>query len=98
MPSIISFVPPGICGETHANNLRDLGFSCDSERRRQHVRARAIRAKRRVEERTSEDAFGAGLNQAYYEVISLMQQQGDASGLALADLELEDLDPERDLT
>jgi vacuolar-type H+-ATPase catalytic subunit A/Vma1 len=85
-------------GETHANYLRDLGGLLRQRAEETAREARAIRAKRRVEERTSEDAFAAGLNHAYYEVISLMQQQADAFGLALADLELEGLDPERDLT
>ena len=44
-----------------------------------------------------EDDFAKGRSFAYYEVISLMQQQAVAFDLPLEDLKLEGLDPERDL-
>jgi hypothetical protein len=50
-----------------------------------------------VPDRTVEDAFAKGLAQGYYEVISVMHHQAGAFGIPLADLALEDLDPERDL-
>ncbi len=34
---------------------------------------------------------------AYYEVISLMQQQAEAFGIPLTDINLEGLDPEKDV-
>jgi hypothetical protein len=50
-----------------------------------------------VPDRTVEDAFVEGRAQGYYEVISLMHHQAETFGIPLADLALEDLDPERDL-
>ena len=42
-------------------------------------------------------SYESGRAFAYYEVLSLMQQQARAFGLSLADLSLEDVDPDRDL-
>lgn len=42
--------------------------------------------------------YAVGRLMAYYEVVSLMQQQATAFGIDLDGLALEDIDPERDLT
>ena len=43
------------------------------------------------------DAFASGRLMALHEVVSLMQQQAVAFGLAVEDIGLVGLDPERDL-
>ena len=41
--------------------------------------------------------FNLGRLSAMHEIVSLMQQQAEAFGLSLAELEIEDIDPDRDL-
>jgi len=75
--------------DTHANYLRDLG---------QLVRERGERAKKEATSAAPEDKiFQQGRLMAYYEVLSLMQQQAEAFDLALNDLGLSGLDPDSDL-
>jgi hypothetical protein len=81
----------------HAYYLRDLGYLLRERAEEATRKARSIRKKRAVPDRTVEDAFAEGLAQGYYEVISVMHHQAEAFGIPLADLALEDLDPERDL-
>jgi hypothetical protein len=45
----------------------------------------------------SERAFALGRLMAFHEVISLMQQQAQAFGIALEELGLDNIQPERDL-
>jgi hypothetical protein len=66
--------------DTHANYLLDLGY---------YVREAAEEAKKRINSATEDElAFQQGRLMAYYEVVSLMQQQAVAFGLPLADLRL----------
>jgi hypothetical protein len=52
---------------------------------------------RRESKADPSDSFALGRLMAYHEVISLMQQQARAFGLPLENLNLNDIDPERDL-
>ena len=75
--------------ETHANYLRDLG---------QLLREAGQEAKRSARAATDGDRdFERVKLMAYYEVLSLMQQQAVAFDLPLDDLALDELDPNRDL-
>ena len=76
--------------DSAANYLLDLGGL---------VRELALRAKQEHEDqRSSADAqFLLGRLSALHEIVSLMQQQAIAFGLALKDVSLEGIDPERDL-
>ncbi len=72
--------------------LYDLGFE---------LKIRALEAlhERDSDPKSSEDqAFQAGRVIAYNEVISIMQQQAKGLGIPLAEIRLEDIDPDRDLT
>ena len=81
----------------HAYYLRDLGYLLRERAEEAARKARSIGAKRPVPERTVADAFDKGVAHAYYEVLSVMQNQAEAFEIPLADLALEGLDPERDL-
>ena len=75
--------------DVHALYLRDLG---------QLIREAGEASKREAAAASETDrAFQHGRLMAYYEVMSLMQQQAVAFDLPLADLSLEGLDPDRDL-
>ena len=69
----------------HAYYLQDLGH---------FIREYGLQAKKDAE---SADEFDKGRAMAYYEVLSLMQQQADAFGLPLAELGLGDFDADRDM-
>jgi hypothetical protein len=74
---------------TAQHYLRDLGYL---------VRERALDAKREAE--ASEPSgvdFAKGRLMAYHEVVSLMQSQASAFGIDLAELALNDIDPDKDL-
>jgi hypothetical protein len=75
---------------THANYLRDLGHL---------IREAGEQAKNDSDQASeSNRLFQQGRLMAYYEVLSLMQQQAEAFQLPLRDLALDGLDPDRDLT
>lgn len=70
----------------YAHYLRDLGTV---------LKERALEArKQRDSERTD---FQRGRLLAYYEVLSTMRNQADAFDLSVEDLNLHDVDPDRDL-
>jgi hypothetical protein len=72
-----------------ANYLRDLGYE---------LREAALEAKNRAAKASAETKdFEAGRAFAYYEVLSLMQQQAEVFELPLAKLALDGLDADRDL-
>jgi hypothetical protein len=75
--------------ETAANYLLDLGMLLKKEALDARARARLSKG--------SEGDFDAGRAFAYYEVISLMQQQAHAFLLPLEALSLADIDADRDL-
>lgn len=83
--------------QAHAYYLRDLGYLLRERAEEATRKARSIRKRRAVPDRTVEDAFAEGLAQGYYEVISLMHDQAETFGIPLADLAFGDLNPERDL-
>lgn len=60
------------------------------------LKAQAVTAKRESKADPT-DSFALGRLMAYHEVISLMQQQAQAFGLPLESLNLNDIDPDRDL-
>lgn len=76
--------------ETAANYLRDLGDLV--KRSALHARAQRDSSSTEVDR-----AFESGRLTAYYEMVSLMQQQAIAFGIELGDVALDDIDPERDL-
>ena len=73
-----------------ANYLRDLG---------QFIKEAAFEAKHSADaaEKTEAKAFQQGRRMAYYEVVSLMQEQAVAFRLSLASIGLDDVDPDRQL-
>jgi len=74
---------------THANYLLDLGHL---------VREAGEQAKKDADQASESDRlFQRGRLMAYYEVLSLMQQQAEAFQLPLEELALDGLDPDRDL-
>jgi hypothetical protein len=76
--------------DTAANYLRDLGDLI----KRAALNARAARDGSTGE---LDIQFNLGRLTAFHEVVSLMQQQAVAFDLDVADLSLDDIDPERDL-
>ncbi len=77
---------------THKHYLYDLGFE---------VKLRALEARRERDEALegSEDrTFHSGRVMAFNEVVAIMQQQAEGLGIPLADLRLDDIVPDRDLT
>lgn len=76
--------------DSTANYLRDLGDL---------VKRSALEARARHEDLSdgANRVFESGRLTAYYEVVSLMQQQAVAFGISLDELSLDDIDPERDL-
>jgi hypothetical protein len=60
-------------------------------------RAKAAYAEATAAKGTAESALTVGRSMAYYEVISLMQQQAVAFQLPFEALSLADIDPDRDL-
>lgn len=81
---------PGSMSERHQDYLSDLGFQ---------IRERATEARRPESPKgdSADLAFAAGRRTAYYEALSLMTQQAAVFGLPLSDLNLADLDLERDI-
>jgi len=75
---------------TAAHYLRDLGSL---------IRELAVRAKQESDDGQGSDAsqFLLGRLGALHEVTSLMQQQALAFGIALEELALDGIDPDRDL-
>lgn len=67
--------------------LQDLGLLVAEQARR----ARADR------DADPKDSFASGRLMAMHEIVSLMQQQAEAFGLAVEDVGLGGIDPERDL-
>jgi uncharacterized protein (DUF3084 family) len=70
----------------HANYLRDVGLL---------LKERALQAQRDRVQAPSE--FEDGRVMAYYEVISLLRNEAETFGLGPDDLQLHDIDPDRDL-
>jgi hypothetical protein len=80
---------------TIRNYLNDLG---------KLLRERAVQAKASADLAKTDHAhspdevhFNNGVSMAYFEVISLMQQQASAFGLDLKLMGLQDFDPEKEL-
>ena len=72
-----------------ANYLRDLGHLLKED---------ALEAKRDMDSASGDDAtFAQGRRLAYYEVISLMQQQAWVFGIPLEEIGLADINPDNDL-
>jgi hypothetical protein len=78
--------------EKRENHLFDLGLI---------FKERALEARRQRDAlplESSERAFQSGRVIAFNEVISIMMQQAEGFGIPLSDLQLEDIEPDRDLT
>ena len=75
--------------ETHANYLRDLG---------RLLRQAAIEAARdsRASRGNDDASYKAGRSFAYYEVVSLMEQQAKAFGISIAEIGFEGFKPDQD--
>lgn len=76
---------------THQNYLYDLG----DEMKRRALEAR--RERDAAPEGSPERLFQSGRVIAFNEVISIMQQQAAGLGIPLAELRLDDIEPDRDL-
>jgi hypothetical protein len=77
--------------DVHKNYLFDLGFL---------IKERAFEARHERDEfpvGSLEREFESGRVIGFNEVISIMQQQAEGFGIPLADLRLEDIEPDRDL-
>jgi hypothetical protein len=81
---------PDRMAETAVNYLLDLGMLLKKD-------ALNARDKARASKGTNAYEFESGRAFAYYEVISVMQQQAAAFGLPLETLSLADVDADRDL-
>jgi hypothetical protein len=77
-----------ISRQVHKHYIRDLGCM---------VKKAALDAKRSKDEATGRADYELGRLMAFHEMVSLMQQQALAFGLAVEEICLEDIDPERDL-
>lgn len=68
----------------------DLGYE---------LKLRALAAKKTCQDAADpeERMFQSGRVMAYLEVLSLMQQSAEGLGIALSDIRLDDINPERDL-
>lgn len=78
--------------EKHKNYLYDLGLI---------LKERALEARRQRDKLPLESLdreFQSGRVIAFNELISIMQQQAEGFEIALSDLRLDDVDPDRDLT
>ena len=73
------------------NYLRDLGELVKEQ-------ARAAKAAKEAVAGSDDHDFELGRLTAWHEVVSLMQQQALAFAISLAELSLDDVSPERDLT
>ena len=58
----------------------------------------AVRERNAAPRGSADREFQAARALAFNEVISIMQQEAAGFGIPLADLQLEDIDPDRDLT
>jgi len=77
--------------DTYKHFLFDLGLD---------IKSRALEAKKSLDKTvsgTEEHSLQFGRVLAYNEVISIMQQNAEGFGIALAELRLEDIVPDRDL-
>lgn len=75
--------------ETYKNYLRDLSYLL--------IEA-ALESRDSTKIKTGEDRiYELGRSMAYYEVISLMQQQCDAFGINLKAISMDRIDPDKDL-
>jgi len=75
----------------HKNFLYDLGLELK-------LRALEARQERDATPKGSADrTFFSGRLMAFNEVISIMQQQAEGLGIPLADLRLNDIEPDQDL-
>jgi hypothetical protein len=76
--------------DKHNNYLLDLGFL---------PKERALEAKQSslVVKGTDDEAFQTGPLMAYYEVISLMQDQAEVLQIPLTEIRLDGIDPDKDL-
>jgi hypothetical protein len=76
----------------YAHYLFDLGL---------YIKERALDARRErdsLPKGSSEREFQSGRLLAFNEVISIMQQHAEGMDIPLADLRLDEIDPDRDLT
>ncbi len=80
-----------VSGDTYRHFLRDLG-SLLKESAQEAVKTRNQRYAG-----TEEYAFDSGRVIAFNEVISTIQQQASAFGIALSDLQLDDVEPDQQL-
>jgi len=65
------------------------------------IKERALAARRHRDALAADDPdrdFQSGRIIAFNEVISIMQQQAEGLGIPLSDLQLDDIEPDRDLT
>ena len=76
--------------QTFKNYLHDLGTLV-----KEH--AREAKEQKASSEGSSSQDYDSGYLIAWYEVVSLMQQQAEAFGIPFESLDLHDIDPDKDL-
>ena len=76
--------------QTFKHYLRDLGTLVKE-------RAREAKEERDSSKGSSSQDYNGGYLMAWYEVVSLMQQQAEAFGIPFEPLDLHDIDPDKDL-
>ncbi len=65
------------------------------------IKERALAARHhrdKLADNSPDRDFQSGRIMAFNEVISIMQQQAEGFGIPLSDMQLEDIEPDRDLT
>src|SRR5215469_8932664 len=75
---------------TFKNYLHDLGTLIKEQ-------AREAKAQKDSSTGGSSQDYNSGYLMAWYEVVSLMQQQAEAFGIPFESLDLQDIDPDKDL-
>jgi len=81
-----------------ANYLRDLGYLLKEDALQAKRDSDDAKAKWDKDPASGEDAaFASGRSLAYWEVISLMQQQAWVFGIPLEEMSLADINPDKDL-
>jgi hypothetical protein len=76
----------------HRDYLFDLGYE---------IKLDALEARRERDaapEGSEERTFKSGRLLAFYEVVSIMRNRAEGLGIPLADLRLDDIEPDHDLT
>lgn len=78
--------------DAHKNYLFDLGYKLKQDA------LEALQERNAAPEKSEDRAFKSGRLLALYAVISTMRNQAESFGIPLSDIQLDDIEPDRDLT